>query len=408
MNLQRMQGKVAIITGAAHTYDVLLAGGGIMGCAIAYNLLKCEPTLRVLIIERDSSYARSSTILSDGNTRIQFNLKENILISLYGLEVLATFAEEFATKDHTPVINFCQQGNLYLVAEAGRDFAQQGVALQKSLGCDIEWLAAEQIQEHYPLYQGSDNVVGATFGPKDGTMSPGDVLMGYRRKAIALGATVVEAEIAELLKVGDRMSGLRLTSGEVYHAPIVANVAGAWAPILAETVGVTLPIKAIKREVYSVLAPRAFDKILPMLLLPNGQYIFHEGENNYITGGALPADPVTYTDFSWSLERFKANLWEGLVDYLPDFDRLKVTNGWAGLYDVNTLDGNAILGEWPTLRGYYCANGFSGHGFQQAHAVGRYLAELMLGQTPTLDLAIFSPQRILDNHPVYENPARLI
>ena len=146
MNLQRMQGKVAIITGAAHTYDVLLAGGGIMGCAIAYNLLKCEPTLRVLIIERDSSYARSSTILSDGNTRIQFNLKENILISLYGLEVLATFAEEFATKDHTPVINFRQQGNLYLVAEAGRDFAQQGVALQKSLGCDIEWLAAEQIQ----------------------------------------------------------------------------------------------------------------------------------------------------------------------------------------------------------------------------------------------------------------------
>jgi len=321
---------------------------------------------------------------------------------------LAGFAEEFATKDHKPVINFRQQGNLYLVSEAGRDFAQQGVALQKSLGCAIEWLEPDQIQEHYPLYQGVDTVVGATFGPKDGTMSPGDVLMGYRRKAIELGATVVEAEVAELRKAGDQISGLQLTSGEVYQAPIVANVTGAWAPILAATVGVNLPIKAIKREVYSVLVPRTFDHILPMLLLPNGQYIFHEGENNYVTGGALPTDPETYTDFSCNPERFKQKLWEGLVDYLPDFDRLKVTNGWAGLYDVNTLDGNAILGEWPTLRGYYCANGFSGHGFQRAHAVGRYLAALILGQTPTLDLAIFSPQRILDQRPVYENPARLI
>ena len=82
-----------------NTYDVILAGGGIMGCAIAYNLLKRDRTLRVLIIERDSTYARASTTLSDGNTRIQFNLKENIQISLYGLEVLATFAEEFATQD---------------------------------------------------------------------------------------------------------------------------------------------------------------------------------------------------------------------------------------------------------------------------------------------------------------------
>lgn len=391
-----------------NSYDVILAGGGIMGCAIAYNLLKRDPTLRVLIIERDSTYARASTTLSDGNTRIQFNLKENIQISLYGLEVLATFAEEFATQDHIPAINFRQQGNLYLVTAAGRDFAQQGVALQKSLGCDVEWLEPAQISDYYPLYQGSDDVVGATFGRQDGTMSPGDVLLAYRRKAIALGATVLEAEIAELLRAGDQMSGLRLTSGAQYTAPIIANVTGAWAPILAETVGVNLPIASIKRQVYSVIVPRSFEKILPMFLLPTGQYIFHEGENNYITGGAQPDDPITYTDFSWSQARFKERLWEGLVTYLPDFDRLKVTNGWAGLYEYNTLDGNAILGEWPTLQGYYCANGFSGHGFQQCHAVGRYIAELILGLPHALDLSIFSPQRILDQKPVYENPARLI
>lgn len=391
-----------------NSFDVVLAGGGIMACATAYNLLKKDPTLSILIIERDSTYERASTTSSDGNTRIQFNVKENILISKYALEVLDRFSEEFATKDHTPMTGFRKQGNLFLVDKAGEKYAKEGIELQQSLGCDSVWLEPDKISNHYPLYQGLNHVVGATFGPNDGTMSPRDILMGYRNKGIELGATVLEAEVAELLREGDRMIGLRLTSGDVYHSRIIANLTGAWAPILAKTVGVELPIAATKREVYNVLGHEAFDDILPMLLLPTGQFIFHEGENNYVTGGALPDDPVTYSDFSWSRERFEETMWEGLVTHIPDFDRLKLTGGWAGLYAVNTFDGNAILGEWPTLKGYYCANGFSGHGFQQSHAVGRYIAELILELEPVLDLATFSPQRILDNKPIYENPARLI
>lgn len=239
-------------------------------------------------------------------------------------------------------------------------------------------------------------------------MSPADILIGYRKKVIELGATVLEAEIAELIKEGEQMRGLRLANGDVYHSNIVANVTGAWAPILAETVGVDLPIAATKREVYTIAGEYSFDEIMPMLLLPTGQFIFHEGGSQYVTGGALPDDPVTYDDFSWTRTRFEETMWEGLATYVPGFERLKLTGGWAGLYAVNTLDGNAILGEWPTLQGYYCANGFSGHGFQQSHAVGRYIADLMLEQIPFMDLSVFSPQRIIDNKPVYENPARLI
>lgn len=391
-----------------NTYDVILAGGGIMACAIAYNLVKRDPTVKVLIIERDSTYERASTILSDGNTRIQFNVAENILMSKYGLEVLSHFSEEFATKDHTPTIDFRKQGNLYLVDQYGLEHARQGLELQQSLGCDSVWLEPNEISHYYPLYQGLDHVVGATYGPSDGTMSPRDVLLGYRNKAIELGTTILEGEVSELLKEREQMSGLRLQTGEVYLAPIIANVTGAWAPILAQTVGVDLPIKSVKREVYSIRGSQSFDEILPMILLPNGQYVFHEGGNNHVTGGAQPNDPVSYTDFTWSRERFEEALWEGLATHIPDFDRLKVISGWAGLYAINTFDGNAILGEWPELTGYYCANGFSGHGFQQCHAVGRYLAELILGQKPELDLSAFSPQRLFDNKPVFENPARLI
>jgi glycine/D-amino acid oxidase-like deaminating enzyme len=96
-------------------------------------------------------------------------------------------------------------------------------------------------------------------------------------------------------------------------------------------------------------------------------------------------------------------LWPELAEFVPAFDTLKLMRGWAGLYAVNRLDGNAILGEWPETKGLFLANGFSGHGLQQAPAVGRYLAELITRNMPTLDLRLFSPERILANRPLTEN-----
>lgn len=81
---------------------------------------------------------------------------------------------------------------------------------------------------------------------------------------------------------------------------------------------------------------------------------------------------------------------------------MKLVRGWAGLYAMNTLDQNAILGEWPELDGLFLANGFSGHGLQQAPAVGRYIAELITKQAHALDLSVFSPERILMNEPLKE------
>jgi FAD-dependent oxidoreductase domain-containing protein 1 len=121
----------------------------------------------------------------------------------------------------------------------------------------------------------------------------------------------------------------------------------------------------------------------------------------------LTTDPVGY-EFGWDQKTFTEHLWPELVEKIPEFDRLKVTRGWSGLYAVNTFDGNAILGEWPEVSGFFLANGFSGHGFQQCHAVGRYLAELILDLPITLKLGIFSPKRILENQPVFENLQRIV
>jgi sarcosine oxidase len=390
-----------------NTYDVIMVGGGVMGCATAYYLLKADPQLKVALVEMDPTYARASTPLSDGNHRVQFNIKENIQISQYGLEVLDRFAEEMTVDDDRPDVAFRRQGNLFLIDEAGREEAEQGLALQKSLGCQVEWLTPDEVKQHYPLYN-LKGCVGGTFGRQDGTMSPHAVLMAYKNKAVSLGAKLIQAEVVELLKRENRIVGVRLSSGDTLTADTVVNTAGAWAPKITQTVGVTLPIKPVKRQVFVVETNVRPDKILPALFFPSGLYCIHEGEGHFMCGKSLPDDYVGDDDFNWDRQRFEEILWPELVEFLPAFDRLKTAQGWAGLYAENTFDGNAILGQWPELKGLFLANGFSGHGFQQCHAVGRYIAELIMGQTPMLDLSVFSPKRILENKPVFESQRKLI
>lgn len=390
-----------------NTHDVIIIGGGVMGCATAYYLLKFDPALNIVILEMDPTYAKASTPLSDGNTRIQFNIKQNIQMSQYGLEVLMRFPTEMEVEGVRPDPAFRRQGDLFVLDEASRDESYEGWSLQKSLGCEVHWLTPEEVRAHYPLYNLKDCVAG-TFGPQDGTMSPLAVLLGYKQKVMAMGANYLQAEAAQVLKDGDQVTGVQLSSGETLHSRLVLNAAGAWATKVADTAGVELPILPTKRQVTVIETNARSERILPLLFLPSGLYVIHEGEGIFTVGKSFPDDHIGLDDFVWERRSFEDRIWPELVDYLPEFDRLKVLRGWAGLYEVNTLDGNAILGEWPELRGFYLANGFSGHGFQQCHAVGRYLAELMLSQAPALDLSIFSPKRIFENQPVFESRRKII
>lgn len=391
------------------SFDVVFVGAGVMGCAIATNLLLRDSQLNIALLEKDLTYKYSSTILSDGNSRVQFNIKENIQMSQYALAVLETFAEEMGVNGEKPDVAFRRQGNLFLSDAAGREEVTAGLALQQSLGCNVSWLTSAETRQVYPLLTKDESLyVGATFGRDDGTMSPQAVLEAYKKKAVALGANLIEAEVTAVLQQNNQVTGVQLKNGRVLQAGVVVNSAGAWGTQIAQTCGVEIPMQPVMRQVYILETAVAPPNILPLLLLPSGTYLIHEGHGLFMCGRSFADDPVTTNDFSWQRQRFEERLWPELADFLPAFDSLRITDGWAGLYAVNTFDGNAILGEWPELRGFYLVNGFSGHGFQQCHAVGRYLAERMLGLPPTLDLAIFSPRRILENAPVFENKQKII
>jgi len=392
---------------SSNKYDVIIIGGGVMGCAIAYYLLQNDNGLNVAVIEKDPTYARASTTLSEGNIRVQFNIKENIQMSLYGLQVLQGFSQQMAVGDEKPSVYFRQQGNLFIVDAASRLEAEQGYAMQRSLGCEVEWLSPGQVQRRYPFYN-LDGCVGGTFGHNDGTMSTEGVLTSYRRKVIYLGVKFVHSKAERLLVRENRIIGVALTTKHELSAGAVVNAAGAWAAEISRTAGVELPIAPTKRQVTVLETKLQPESLLPPIFFPSGLYCIHEGDGLFTCARSRENDPVGCEDFLWERERFENSLWGELVEVMPAFDRLKISGGWAGLYAVNTFDGNAILGEWPQLPGFFLANGFSGHGFQQCHAVGRYIAELVLGKPLSLDLAVFSPQRILDNKPVFESARKII
>jgi glycine/D-amino acid oxidase-like deaminating enzyme len=121
-----------------------------------------------------------------------------------------------------------------------------------------------------------------------------------------------------------------------------------------------------------------------------------------------PDDPVGFDFAPAGRQQFVDRLWPELIAHLPAFDALRVASSWAGLYAVNRLDGNAIIGKWPGKERMVFATGFSGHGFQHFPAMGRYLAELILDTPHVIDLSRLGPQRIIDGAPIHENRGRLV
>ena len=387
--------------------DVIVVGGACMGAATAYHLAGLESSASVTVLEKDPSLRYSSTLLSDGNVRVQFNLEENIRISQYAMEVLADFGDTMEVNGYRPEVAMRKQGNLFLVDDDGLAAARAGLDTQQSLGCDVRWLEAWQVAAAYPPLA-SDHLVGGTLGPEDGSVDPNAVNEGYRRAAMSKGASFETAEVASLLVENDRAVGVLLADGSRRAADTVVVCAGAWSTGLLATAGVSIPVSPVMRTVYVVKTDVGRGLDMPSIFLPSGLYLIPEHDGTFLISWSLDDDPVGFDFTPADRSRFYEVIWPELVEWLPVFDRLEVVRAWAGLYEQNTLDANGIIGEWPEIDGLFQATGFSGHGFQQCHAVGRYLAELITGRVPFMDLTRLGPGRVVAGQPVFEHAGRII
>ncbi len=383
--------------------DVLIIGGAVVGCAAAFFLReRCE--LEVLVLERDPSYRDCATTRSLASIRHQFSTPLNVAMSMFGTQFLREAPARLAVDGDAPALGFRERGYLFLAGAAGLPVLRANHAVQRGCGADVALLGVPELRQRFPWLAVDDLAAGALGLSGEGWVDGHALLHGLRRKAIALGVQVSPGEVVALECRAGRIESARLADGQRISARWFVLAAGTGATALAASAGIELPVRARKRCVFQFRSPEAAPGC-PLVIDPTGLYFRPEGDG-FLCGAAPPDsdDPdVARDDFEVHWRLWDERLWPALAQRVPGFAAARVVGAWAGHYDVNTFDHNAIVGPHPDLNNLLLANGFSGHGLQQAPAVGRALAEWIVdGGWRTLDLNPLGWARVKRGEPLRE------
>ncbi len=388
-----------------NTADVVIVGGGIVGCAAAY-FLSTDAAFRgrrIVIVERDPSCRECSTARSAGGVRQQFSTPENIAMSQFTLAVFHRLATMFGAEAD---VAFREQGYLIMASAEGQPQLAENVDLQRSMGADIALLGASELEARFPWLT-SDGVAAGSLGLSgEGWFDPPSLATLFRKAAVANGVTVIADRVTGLVVQGGRVQSVALASGGSVACGQVVNAAGSWAGEVAALAGVALPVEPRKRYVYVIDARAVPDalRLAPLTVDPSGVWFRPEGRV-FICGKSPEADqePAARDLDAIDYRFFEEEVWPALAARVPAFEAVKVVNAWAGYYDYNTLDQNAVIGPHPEVANLYFAAGFSGHGAQQAAAAGRAIAELIAsGAYRSIDLERLGYRRIAEAAPLPE------
>lgn len=448
-------------------YDVVIVGGGVVGSMIALHLANLDNNRKIVVIERDSTYRIASAQLSAGGCRQQFSLPENIKMGIYGAEFIKRSNEilkidtSVDTIDNDGVfdendVHWKENGYLTL---AGTDHQAKALIensrVQNENGVDyIPLLSPSQLKEQFPWMNTDDLKLGAFGTANEGFFDPNTLVLGTRKKAISMGVTYLEGEVSGAnmryeegrnLEINDVMvTGTGKSNfGEIFNIKghTYVNAAGAWSgkfvdmlnenvPSLYTSHGTDkhsttakkielhrVPVERRKRCIFQVHAPQAMEwsQQAPLVVDPSGTWFRPEGGPGYFICGASSKayeecdigdvdredDSLDHLD---NPKMFEDYIWPYMYERCHQFEELKVKTSWAGFYDYNYIDHNAIIGKHSEINNLLLCNGFSGHGLMQAPAAGLAIAELIeYNQFKTIDLSNFGFERIVNNTPYKEN-----
>jgi FAD-dependent oxidoreductase domain-containing protein 1 len=389
--------------------DVVIVGGAVMGSSTAYHLLADSGFKgRVIVVEKDPTYQLSASALSAASIRQQYSSAVNIRISLYGIRFLRGIGDHLAVDGERPEIGLREGGYLYCATEAGAPVLRENQALQSAEGADILFLKPDELKSRFPWLNVEDLAAGTWGRSGEGWFDGWGLLQAFRRKARSLGAEYVKGEVAEVERDGDTIVAVRLKEGTRIACGSLVNCAGSGGRALAAKAGLDIPVQAKRRYVFTFACKEAVEGC-PLLIDTSGAYVRPEGEGHFICGASPEAD----LDSDWFDEDpssqeidhsfFEEFIWPSLAHRVPAFEAIKPGRAWSGPYDMCLLDHNAIIGQAGAFKNFYLCNGFSGHGLQQAPAIGRGLAELIVhGGYRTLDLSELGYERVLANRPLLE------
>jgi len=371
------------------TADVVIIGGGIVGSSIAWHLTDAG-CRNVLLVERESHQGKGSTGKSMGGVRAQFATPVNIQMSLYSIPFYASFEERLGLPSE-----YRAQGYLFIATKPSHlDYLRTNQRLQKSLGLtQVDMLTREQIVEIVPQLR-SDDVLGGSFCPTDGFVDPYSVMVGFTTRACEQGTTLWRStEVTGIMRDNGRISGVETTRGPV-STRVVVNATGPWAAQTAALAGVKLAVEPLRRMLVPTEPFDGVSHAIPMVVDMTNGFHFRPESLGFLLAWNDPEETPGYkTDFEPS---FIEKVLVRAADRVPCFENLAVNpkRAWAGLYEMSP-DHHAIIGPVDELPGFFCANGFSGHGVMHAPATGKIISDLILhgASHVVADVAVLSPQR---------------
>lgn len=378
--------------------DVVIAGAGIIGCATAVELLTADPGLEVVLVEPDPTYARAATGRGTGGVRQLFARPENIALSQYTLEVIEDW-DHWAGQG-APLPRWRPNGYLFVAGPHDVTALAANFETQQRHGVEAQWLEPAQLADRYPVMRTSD-LAGAVLSVRDGWLDPKAFFAGVRLKAERLGAAFITDRVVDFRTTGTVVRAAGLESGRSLNTRAMVNTAGTWAPALAATAGMKLPVEPMRRHEHYVETTAGLSD-LPFIKDVTGLAVHPHLRG--LSVGLVDFDHPGGEDFTIDHTYYPHAVAPALTNRLPHSGRPTLKRTWTGLYDQNRFDGNMIIGNWPGhLDNFYVACGFSGHGFMHALGVGRGLAELILhGDYQSIDLHRMSYRRIIHNRPYPE------
>ena len=375
------------------TADAVIIGGGVSGVAIAYSLAK-RGMNHVVVLEQEA-LSNGATGRCGAGVRMQWGAELDCLFAQYSIDFFEHANEEL---DYRGDIGFKQGGYFIVgVSEVEKTRFSRNVALQNRLGIPSILLTPAEAKEIVP-HINEAAITCATFCGRDGHLNPFHMTQAYANAATRLGVKIYTGtKVLGIESEGNRVKTV-LTEQGPFSTPVIVNAAGAYAPLIAEMAGVTLPVYPERHEILvtepvaSIQGPMfmSFSQNIYCQQTPEGSFIMGRGDKN---------EPRSYCiDSSW---QFMEKMAHTCCRLLPMLRQLSIVRQWAGLYAM-TQDRHPIYGEARELKGFFLACGFSGHGFMFAPATGTVVAEAILSLPLSLPAEVLDKERFERGEAIWE------
>ncbi len=339
----------------------------------------------MVLLER-AELGSQSTGKCAGGVRQQFSNEPNVRLQRMSVRMLERFEDEVGHP-----ADFRQIGYLFLLTQPQQieDF-RNNMEMWHQVGLtEARWVDAAEAARMVPVLN-VDDVLGCTFCPTDGIASPADVTVGYAAAARRLGARLKEGvEVLGIDLAGGRVQGVQTSAGEV-ATRLVFNCAGPWAASIGRMAGLEIPVLPYRRHIAVTDSFPAVARNAPMTVDFHTSLYFHpEGDGVLMGMSDREEGPGYPTDVNWA---FLERMFEEAARRAPALATAGMKTAWAGLYE-STPDHQAILGPIPEVEGFWCAAGYSGHGFMQAPAAALLLTQLLLDKRSEIDISSFGYER---------------